>query len=229
MGETTFAEAAEGTGQPAARPLLPAAVQPLAVASVVICGLVIAIQGVWLRHGMETTWLDATIDTKIRSVLGGRRVLLDVLVWPGEPLPSAAMASALVIAALVGRRYRQAVLAAVAVPLAAALTELVLKPLIGWTPWGDPFPSGHVTSATALAATVTVLLIRAPAKVPPGARIAVACIAFLTAAAVAVGVIGADMHHFSDTIGGAAVGAGTVLLTALVLDLMLSRRGLRRR
>jgi len=229
MGEATFAEAAKGTGRAAAGPLLPAAARPLAVAFAVSCGLVIAIQGVWLRHGMETSWLDATIDAKIRSVLGGQQVLLDVLVWPGEPLPAAAMASVLAVAGLARRRYREAALAVVAVPLAAALTELVLKPLIGWTPWGNPFPSGHVTSVTALAATVTVLLIGAPAKMPPGLRVAAVGLAFLTAAAVSVGVIGANMHHFCDTIGGAAVGAGTVLATALVLDLTLSRRGLLRR
>jgi len=37
-------------------------------------------------------------------------------------------------------------------------------------------------------------------------------------------VIGAQMHHFSDTIGGAAVGLGTVLATALLLDLLISMR-----
>ena len=37
-------------------------------------------------------------------------------------------------------------------------------------------------------------------------------------------MIGANMHHFTDTVGGAAVGTGTVLLTALTIDL-LSRAG----
>jgi len=37
-------------------------------------------------------------------------------------------------------------------------------------------------------------------------------------AAAAVGVVGARFHHFSDTVGGTAVGVGTVLVTALVLD-----------
>jgi membrane-associated phospholipid phosphatase len=42
--------------------------------------------------------------------------------------------------------------------------------------------------------------------------------ALLVTAAVAVGVVGAGLHHFSDTVGGTAVGIGTVLVTALVLD-----------
>jgi membrane-associated phospholipid phosphatase len=54
--------------------------------------------------------------------------------------------------------------------------------------------------------------------------LALACTAFLIAAAVALGVIGANMHHFSDTVGGAAVGTGTVLLIAVVLDLLGQKR-----
>jgi membrane-associated phospholipid phosphatase len=75
----------------------------------------------------------------------------------------------------------------------------------------------------ALATALTVLLARTPTGVLRPLRLALAFTAFLIAAAVALGVIGANMHHFSDTVGGAAVGAGTVLLIALVLDL-LSRK-----
>jgi len=54
-------------------------------------------------------------------------------------------------------------------------------------------------------------------------RLVLAVTAFLITAAVALGVIGASMHHFADTVGGAAVGTGTVLATALVLDLLSAR------
>jgi membrane-associated phospholipid phosphatase len=133
------------------------------------------------------------------------------------------MAAAIVLACVLRRRYGEAAFVAISVPMAAALTELVLKPLIGRTSWGDPFPSGHVTSVAALATALTVLLARTPTGVPRPLRLALAFTAFLIAAAVALGVIGANMHHFSDTVGGAAVGAGTVLLMALVLDI-LSRK-----
>jgi membrane-associated phospholipid phosphatase len=125
----------------------------------------------------------------------------------------------LALACVLRRRYDEAALVAVGVPLAAGLTELVLKPLAGRTPWGTPFPSGHVTCVAALATALAVILTRAPAGVRP-LRLVVAAAGFLTVAAVAVGVIGADMHHFADTIGGAAVGAGTVLATAFVFDLV---------
>jgi membrane-associated phospholipid phosphatase len=221
MGGATFGQASRGKAQPATGPLLPAAARPLAIAIASLCALVTAVQALWLRHGMETGWLDGAVDARVRAALGGHRGLLTVLVWPGEPLPVTALASALALASIVRRRYREAALVAISVPLATALTEFALKPLIGRTPWGDPFPSGHVTSVTALAvAAVTVLVIRMPATVPRALRPAAVCAAFLTAAAVAIGVIGSNMHHFSDTVGGAAVGTGTALLTALALDLL---------
>jgi membrane-associated phospholipid phosphatase len=190
----------------------------MAVAVVVVCVLVVAAQSVWIRHGMETGWLDTTVDAHLRAGLGGHPLLLDVLVWLGEPLPAVAITAALVLACIWRRRYRQAVLVAVSVPLAAAATELVLKPLIGGTPWGHPFPSGHVTNAAALVTVLIVLLARKDTGAAALVWVALGVTALLITAAVAAGVIGAGMHHFSDTVGGAAVGTGTVLVTALIID-----------
>jgi membrane-associated phospholipid phosphatase len=216
----------KGRGRAAARPLLSAAARLLAVTIVATCILVIAVQGAWLRHGMETGWLDTAVDAKVQAALGGHPALLAALVWPGGPVVVTATAAAVVLACVLRRRYGEAAFVAVSVPLAAAITELVLKPLIGRTSWGDPFPSGHVTSVAALATALTVLLARTPTRVPGPLRLALAFTAFLIAAAVALGVIGANMHHFSDTVGGAAVGTGTVLLIALVFDI-LSQKGRR--
>jgi membrane-associated phospholipid phosphatase len=220
MGGRTSGQALKSPGQSAGRPLLPIPARSLAVTIVVICVLVITVQGVWIQHGMETSWVDATVNAKVVAALGGHHLLLAVLVWPGEPVPFTAIAAALALACLLRRWYEGAALVAISVPLATAVTELVLKPLIGGTSWGNPFPSGHVTSVFALATAVTVLLARAPRRL----RLALASAAFLLAGAVAIGVIGAHMHHFSDTIGGGAVGIGTVLLTALILDLLFSTR-----
>ena len=191
-----------GTGQSATRPLLPTAGRPLAVAIVVACVLVTAVQGVWIKHGMENGWVDTAVDAKVLASLQGHSVLLAALVWPGEPVPVAAMAVALVLACILRRRYCGAALVAISVILASGLTEFVLKPLIGRTTWGNPFPSGHVTSAVALAAALTVLLAGTPASVRGLVRLVLAITAFLIAAAVAVGVIGANMHHFSTLLGG---------------------------
>src|SRR6516225_2630976 len=223
MGGSTSGQALKSPGRSARRPLLPITARRLAVITVAICVLVITVQAVWIRHGMETSWMDATVDAKIAAGLGGHPRLLTVLVWPGEPVPFIAIAAALALACVLRRRYAGAALVAISVPLATAITELVLKPLIGRTSWGNPFPSGHVTSVVALATALTLLLATTPAGMPRFLRLVLSCTGFLIAAAVAFGVIGANMHHFSDTVGGADVGAGTVLLTALVLDL-LSRR-----
>ena len=169
---------------------------------------------------METGWVDTAVDAKVLATLGGRPALLAVLVWPGGPVVVTAMAAVMVLVCVLRRRYGEAAFVAVSVPLAAAITELVLKPLIGRTSWGDPFPSGHVTSVAALATALTVLLARTPTRLPGPLRLALAFTAFLIAAAVALGVIGANMHHFSDTVGGAAVGTGTVLLIALGFDIL---------
>lgn len=221
MGGSTSGQVLKSPGRSARRPLLPIAARRLAVITVAVCVLVLTVQGVWIRHGMETSWVDATVNAKIAAGLGGHPRLSAVLIWPGEGGPLTAMAAALALACVLRRRYAGAALVAISVPLAAAITELVLKPLIGATPWGNPFPSGHVTNVAALATAITVLLARAPRRL----RLALAFSAFLLAGATAVGVIGAQMHHFSDTIGGAAVGIGTVLLTALTLDLLVTAHG----
>ena len=128
------------------------------------------------------------------------------------------MAGALVLACALLRRYRQAALVAVSVPVAVALTEFALKPVIGRTSWGTPFPSGHVAAVAALVTALTVLLAGTATRVAPALGVALGFAALLVTAAVAIGVVGARLHHFSDTVGGAAVGVGTVLVTALVLD-----------
>jgi membrane-associated phospholipid phosphatase len=220
MGGSTSGQALKIPGQQAGRPLLPIAARPLAVTIVVTCVLVIAGQAVWIRHGMETSWVDAAVDAKVMAGLGGHPLVLAVLVWPGEPVPVAAMAAALALACALRRRYREAALVAISVPLAAATTELVLKPFIGGTSWGNPFPSGHVTSVVALATALAVLLARTPRPL----CLVLVCTAFLVAGAVALGVIGAHMHHFTDTVGGAAVGIGTVLASAFIFDLLFSPR-----
>ena len=89
MGGQTSGQALKGPGGSAARPLLPGTGPVVAVAIVVVCVLVTAVQAVWLRHGMETGWLDTAIDARVQASLAGHPRLLAVLVWPGEPVPAA--------------------------------------------------------------------------------------------------------------------------------------------
>ena len=118
-------------------------------------------------------------------------------------------------------RPRAGVLLAVAaVPVAVGLCELLIKPLVHRTYIGQVvYPSGHVAAISALAATVTVLLLAAPRPVlARPLRVFVLILAYLTVAAVVVGVIAVRFHYFTDTVAGVAVGTGTVCGLALILD-----------
>jgi undecaprenyl-diphosphatase len=114
-----------------------------------------------------------------------------------------------------------AVLAVIAVPVAAGLDDALLKHVFHRTYLGQlTFPSGHTTCATALTVTLAILLL-APPKQPrtPAVRVTLVAVACVITAAVATGVIGLRWHYFTDCVAGAAVGAGTVLALALLLDL----------
>ena len=50
----------------------------------------------------------------------------------------------------------------------------------------------------------------------------------MLATAVAVAMVAQGFHYFTDTIAGVAVGVGTVLLVALLIDAVAARRGRRR-
>src|SRR5262249_50899030 len=99
--------------------------------------------------------------------------------------------------------------------------ERLLNPLAGRTLLGFlSFPSGHATGTFALATAITVLLAGAPGM-RRAVRLAVVVTAFAVASAVAAAMIALGFHYFTDAVAGAAVGTGTVLATALVLDLLM--------
>ena len=152
--------------------------------------------------------------------LGGYQGPLHLVAELGGLIPVTLMTVALVVTCLAARWWRGAALAGLAVPAAVALTEAVLKPLIGRSMQGyHSFPSGHATAAFALAATCAVLLANPPRpRLPGAARLLLVAGAALIAAIVAIAVVVLRYHYFTDTVAGAAVGIGTVLLTALLLD-----------
>jgi membrane-associated phospholipid phosphatase len=201
-------------------PLLPAAFRRTAVVIVAVCAAIVAALGLWFAHKTQSGWLDTRIDARMQSALLRYRGTLSRLAVLGEPVPAAEIAGVLLLLCLAARRWRGALLVAVSVPVAVGLTEVLLKPLIHRTLWGNlEFPSGHTTSAFTLASCCAVLLARPlRLRLPAAARTAAALIAFLLAASVAVAVVVLRFHYFTDTVAGAAVGIGTVLATALVLD-----------
>lgn len=202
------------------RPLLPAAMRSLAAAILAGCTAVTVLLGALFARQTRAGPFDAWIDARIQADLAGQRRVLNDLSGLGDLMPVVVMTSALVLACLVTRRWRGAVLVAVAVPAAASVTEFVLKPLIGRTLTGDlSFPSGNETRVFALAAAVAVLLANPPrARIPAAVRLLLALAVVLAAGAVGVALVGLDHHYFTDTVGGAAVGVAVVLATAFILD-----------
>ena len=144
-------------------------------------------------------------------------MLLDWLPHLGQLKAVTAMTFALLLACAITRRWRGAVLTALAVPLAIGITDYVLKPTVGEA-IGAAFPSGHATSSFALAASFAVLLANPPFRVPAGLRLLLVLLAVLMATAVAAAMVAIGAHTFSDAVGGAAVGVGVVLACALTLD-----------
>lgn len=205
---------------PGAGPLLSPALRRPAALVVAGCAAVTALLALAFAHQRRPDRLDAAVDTWVRDHLGRYQGPVHLLAGLGGLIPVAALTAALVLGCLAARRRRGAALAALGVLAAITLTEAVLKPLVGRTIGGSPsFPSGHATALFGLAATCAVLL-AGPSRprLPGAAALALILAAALVAAAVATAVIVLSYHYFTDSVAGAAVGTGTVLLTALLLD-----------
>ncbi len=201
------------------RPLLPTAARPLATALVTVCVVLTVALGVRFAHQTRPGWLDRGVDTRVQALLGAHRAMLNRLAGLGDQIPMITMAAVLLLACLVTRRGRGAVLVAVAIPAAEVLTEL-LKPLFGRTLLGNlSFPSGHTTGVFAVAVTFAVLLADPPRpRMPASLRVLLALAALFVACTVAVALVGLDAHYATDTVGGAAVSTAVVLATALIVD-----------
>ena len=195
------------------RPLLPGSFRPAAAWLLAACVAVTVILGVLDSRG-EPGSLDEIIDRRFKVLLTWFPALVSRLPDLGELGPVTLMTLALILACVATRRWSGAILAAVAEPAATGLTEYVLKPMVGGS-----FPSGHATSMFGLAAICAVLLASPPGgRVPRVTWLLLTLIALLAAAAVSSAMVAIGAHFFSDAVGGAAVGIGTVLACALTLD-----------
>jgi membrane-associated phospholipid phosphatase len=215
----------------AGRALLPgAAARAWAGGLLAGCALAVAVLGVAFAHQTSADGFDRAVDAPFVTGLGSHHDLSLWLAYPGSQLPAGVLTAAVIAACLLAGRLNGALLAAVAVPASIGLDEGVFKPLFHRTYLGAlSYPSGHTTALTALAATVTVLLLAAPRPARArAARTVILVAAWLLAATVAVAVIALRWHYVTDTVAGAAVGVGTVCALALVLDRPAVRRWLAR-
>ena len=181
------------------------------------CVAAIAVTGVRFPGYGPPGWLDATFDPRFQAQQARFPVLVDWLPRFGELKLVTLVTFALLLACAITRRWRGAVLTALAVPIAIGLTEYVLKPTVGQA-IGEAFPSGHAASSFALAASFAVLLANPPRRVSAGIRLLLVLLAVLMATAVAAAIVANGAHTFTDAVGGAATGTGVVLAGALTLD-----------
>ena len=194
-----------------------------------VCVLVTAFLSALFAHETQPSWLEAAIDTRLRNSAFAHWPLLRRAHILGSPAPMVVMTAALALACLATRRWRGALLVAIAVPAAEVVTEYLLKPLVGRMLHGYlAFPSGHTTGVFTLAAVVTVLL-TGPfrPRMPVGARLVLVVTAYLIASTTAMVMIAMDAHYFTDTVGGAAVATGAALATALTIDKLAGPQGQR--
>jgi membrane-associated phospholipid phosphatase len=205
--------------------LLPGPCRRPAVGVLAACAAAMVVLGLLFAGQKHAGWLDAAVDDRIQSGLDRYPVVLRFLFQAGHPIPVSLMTAVLVLACAMTRRWSGAVLAAVAVPAASALTEFALKPLVGRTMLGAlSLPSGEATGVFALATACAVLLVNPPGhRVPGPVRLLLAVAAGLAASAVAVAMVAQAAHYFTDTVAGAAIGIGVVLGCALTLDALASR------
>ncbi|MBO0830702.1 MAG: phosphatase PAP2 family protein [Actinobacteria bacterium] len=208
-------------------PLLPAPARPPAAIAAAICLVIVAllaIASVHQDHGFP-------VDRAVESWLVGLHIPergMSLFSRIGGGLVATALTAALALACLIRRRLSAAVLTVAGVALASALTEYVLKPSIHRTINGAlVYPSGHATGLFALATAVAIILLAPRTGRPPHAlRYAAVALATAVATAVGLAMVALGYHYFTDTIGGAALGTGVMLATALVLDLEVVRRQL---
>lgn len=225
----------DGTQLRPARSLLTAAARPWAAGLAACCAFLVAGLGVLFAHHTQAGWFDHAVDAPVISWFSGSPEFPLRLAYPGSLIPAALLSVVIVAACLLTGRLDGAVLAAAAVPVSVETDELLLKPLFHRTYLGVlSYPSGHTTAISALAMTLTILLLAPPYPAQPWAlRAAAPAAAWLLTVLVAVGVMGLRWHYFTDTVGGAAVSIGTVCALALILDLpaissLLARVGRRR-
>src|SRR6516165_1903012 len=93
----------------AARPLLPPGMRRWAALLTAGCVMVTVGLALAFGHQGRADWLDAAVDTRIQSALGGHQRPLHMLAGLGGLVPMAALTAALVLACLVTRRWRKAV------------------------------------------------------------------------------------------------------------------------
>jgi len=203
------------------RLLLGASGRGWACALLAACVVVVGVLGVLFRHQTQPSALDKAVDSPFITALGPHHGLLFWMEVSGTLVPAIVVSVVIAAGCVIAGRLNGALLALTAVPVATGLDDALLKHAVSRTYLGQlTFPSGHTTAVVAVAATLAVLLLVPPQDARTRtARIALVAASCVIVVIVASAVMGLQWHYFTDTVAGAAVGAGTVCAISLVLDL----------
>ena len=185
------------------------------------CVVVVAVLGLLFVHQTTADGFDRLVDEPLVRWLGGpHSTLLGWMEYPGTQVPALVISVAIAVVCLRSRRYTGAILALVAVLAATRVDDWLLKPLFHRTYLGAlVYPSGHTSSVVAMVTVYAVLFLFPPQNARTRApRLAGLAVLLALTVITILGVIGLRWHYLTDTIGGAAVGAGTVCALALALD-----------
>jgi membrane-associated phospholipid phosphatase len=204
-------------------PLLPPSWRPAAKALVLLAVAVIAVLGARYAGQTRPGRFDAALDTRLAVRLGGHVRLLDHLVLLGNPYTVIAVSLVLANLFLLLRPGRAVVLALIGPGLGGALTELVLKPLVGRTKGGGlAFPSGHTTGAFCVALVAALALITSGShglpSLPLVVRLGLGAAGLALAGGTATAMVALRAHYATDVVGGVAVSLLAVVGSALALD-----------
>ncbi|MET0233089.1 MAG: phosphatase PAP2 family protein [Kibdelosporangium sp.] len=207
--------------------LVPAGFVRLIAAISGACLIVVVVMGLMLGSDRVGTAFDQNVYWAVYKQFVGERGMLRAMLVPTEPVLLVVVVGLIVMAAVARQRPRLAILAVAGPLVTVTLTSAVLKPLFGRTINNGSlaFPSGHTSG---LVAVLTVLVIAVVSGARPPWRKSLTTLAIVGAGLVAVvgatALVGMKYHYVTDTVGGACMAVGVVLLAALTIDWMADRR-----
>jgi membrane-associated phospholipid phosphatase len=193
-----------------APPWAPAATVLAVLATALIAGLV------W--HSHQLPGLDAWIEDRLGARTDRQFQLAGEVANGLRGLTVLGVLATAAAAWVVLRRWNAVALALLA-PAGTLAAELLLKPLVARRAPGSTtfhYPSGHVAVTTALAVSLVLLVRLAWARTT--VRRATIVATSLLVIAMALAVLVATAHLFSDVVGGVATGVAVTLAAAWLLD-----------
>jgi membrane-associated phospholipid phosphatase len=201
------------------RPLLNERVRRPAVIVIALAIMVIAVFGMRYADQDMPGNLDRSLDALIRNVLHRDQPVTTALVSLGNPTQATILVAAVAGAAAAARRWSGVLLTIVGTATAVAITDLILKPLIGRQSYGHlSFPSGHTTAVAAIAFATAIMIGGAQWPRNMALRLVVGFAAVAVAVGVAISLVALRIHYATDTVAGYCVALATVLTLALCLD-----------